>query len=449
MIASVDVLICGGGLSGLAAALRCTEAGLDTALAEQTGSLGGRCSSYIDAATGDVVDNGQHVLLGAYRATMKYLGMVGSCGHLRSRSALHLPLIDPHLGYVPFTISALPRPFHLTAGMLKFRLLPWNERRRLLNVGLHLYRWNKALEAELSCLTVEEWLIAAGQSELARRSLWYPIAVSVMNEEPDRASALLFARSLRTAFLGGRADSAILLPDVGQTELYVAPAERILAERKCRVWKGEEVVSVEPAPRGGYRVRMKGGRLITASSVIMTVPPYSLGKVLPGPLRSVMPFASLNRIGSSPIVSVHLWFDEEIMEMDFAGCIGRSVQWVFNRRRITAHRGGPPGYLSCVISGARRFIGEPKEKLIAMAVDDIGEFFCRGRKPRTVHAIVIKEKRATFSPTNDVERLRPGTITPLRNYFLAGDWTATGLPATIEGAVASGFAAAEAAIRGI
>ena len=146
----------------------------------------------------------------------------------------------------------------------------------------------------------------------------------------------------------------------------------------------------------------------------------------------------------APIISINLWFDRPITDLDFAGLRGATVQWLFNKGKIS---GKSDGYVSLVLSGAHRHIATSKEELLAMALRELGDFFPEARQARLLHSLVIKERFATFSPTCEAEELRPATRTPIRGLFLAGDWTATGLPATIEGAVQSGYAAAAAVLE--
>ncbi|MBI1804400.1 MAG: FAD-dependent oxidoreductase [Ignavibacteria bacterium] len=438
-----DVIIIGGGLSGLAAAVELASRGASVALFEQSQRLGGRCYSYVDEKTGDVVDNGQHVLLGAYRNTLRYLSLIGTRNLLKEEGTLRLPLYHPEKGRAVFRILPFPKPLHLTAGALKFKLLSWYDRKKLLDVGLELMRWNPGLERKLSSLTITEWLEGLHQSDEARRCVWFPIAISVMNEVPERASALLFARSLKQAFLGKQSDSALLLPTVGQTELYVTGAEKFLQEREVKLFITAEVQAIEVmnASVGGIRVQGRG--LVRAEKVIGTVPYYALEKILPREYLNVEPFAHLRHFDSSPIVSIHLWFDREFMEDEYIGLIDGTVQWLFNRHRMMNKKGKKTSYLSAVISGARGTVDLTKEELVRRAVNDIHAAYPNSGSAILVHSLVIKEKRATFSPTNEVEQLRPSAETSIEGLYLAGDWTATGLPATIEGAVLSGFRAAK------
>jgi zeta-carotene desaturase len=442
-----DVIIIGGGLSGLAAAVKLSLAGIRVALFEKSPKLGGRCYSYIDRGTGDVVDNGQHVLLGAYHNLLHYLDFIGTKHLLKREPALSMTFHHPIKGKGKFKIPSLPKPFHLTAGMLKFKLLSFKDRQCLLKVGMALNNWDEKTEKQLRMLTIEEWLVGLKQSEEARKSLWYPIAVSVMNETPEKASALLFARALRAAFLENKSDSAILIPQVGQSELYVQPAEELLAKHEAKIFTNTEVDSIEVNGGKVTGIYTVDGKHVKAGNVISTIPHYVLQKIIPKIFGNEPPFIHLDKIKLSPIISFHLWFDGEFMEMDYLGLIDKNIQWLFNRRRIMKGTHKSTCFICAVISGAHDYIDMPKEKLLSLAMKDIHDVFPDSRKAKLTHSKIIKERRATFSPTPNVELFRCSTETPIKNFYLAGDWTNTGLPATIEGAVMSGFKAADLVIQ--
>jgi squalene-associated FAD-dependent desaturase len=443
-----DVVIIGGGLSGLAAALKLISKNLRIAIFEQSSRLGGRCYSYLDEPTGDIVDNGQHILLGAYHRTLEYLEIAGTKKFLRREPSFALPLFHPTKGFATFRVASLPKPFHLTAGMLQFKLLSMNDRRRLLRVGLQLQGWNGILEKRLGELTVDDWLKSLHQSDEALRCFWYPIAISVMNEMPEKASAVLFARSLRAAFLSKKTDSAILIPTIGQSELYVTNVVSFLEAAGASINLGSEVTSLHLSKDRVTGVLLDSGEEISAGNVLSAVPYYALLRILPARWKGVVPFSDFHAFNASPIISIHLWFEREVMEIDYVGVIGSQLQWIFNRRRILGNTGRSGGYITCVISGAHSLVHRSKDELVRMALDEIRKIFPASSMVALRRSVVIKEKRATFSPTNDVERLRPNAVTPIENFYLAGDWTNTGLPATIEGAIMSGFAAAETILRG-
>ena len=437
-----DVVIIGGGLSGLAASVKLVAKGARILLLEKAPRLGGRCYSFVDNKTDDVVDNGQHILLGAYHNLIEYLDIIGTKYLLKKTSLLSLPIYDPNRGRGVFQVSNLPKPLNLTSAMLKFKLLSFKERKKLLKVGSELKGWNNKLESKLSSMAIEDWLNSLDQSAEVKKLFWYPIAISIMNEKPESASALLFARALRTAFLGKKSDSSILIPIVGQTQLYSDAAAELLDKRKSKILLNTAVDSIEITGDRIISIKLRDGEKVTANYYISSLPPQQLQRILPSKLKTIKPFDTLGRYISAPIISFHLWFDKNFMDVDFIGLANCNLQWLFDRRKFIKSD-KRTGFISAVISGAHDYVNLTKEKLLSLALHDIYKVYPESRKTKLIHSIIIKEKRATFSATNDVEKIRPSTQTPLLNFYIAGDWTNTGLPATIESAVISGFKAAE------
>ncbi len=445
----VDVAIIGGGLSGLSAAVQLASHDCTVTLLEQSPKLGGRCYSYVDEKTGDVVDNGQHVLLGAYHDVLHYLDIIGTKQFLKHESSLKLPFHHPEKGFADFRFSSLPKPFDVAIGMMKFKLFSFGDRRRMMNVGRYLKKWSVDVEHSLVNLTVDQWLKNLGQSDEVCRCFWNPIAVSVMNDLPEHSSALLFARALRAAFFGIRSDSAVLIPTIGQTELYVDAAVGFIRKRNGIVRTNAEVTEVLIQNERVQGIRLQNGESISSKYVIAAVPSFSLERLIPKESQTQAPFCHLTKFSSAPIISIHLWFDTEFMEQEFVGVIGKSVQWIFNRRKIIQESKSGGGYISCVISGAYELIDFSKDKLVEIALNDIQDMYPDSKKAKLIHSVVIKEKRATLADTATIDSYRPEAKTPIDNFYLAGDWTATGLPATIEGAVKSGCTAAELVLNNL
>jgi zeta-carotene desaturase len=386
-------------------------------------------------------------LVGAYHYLLNYLELIGTRHLLTNHSKLRLPLYHPEKGFTEFQIKKLPKPLHLTAGLMSFQLFSMADRKHIVSIGLELQRFDSKTEEKLKYKTIDQWLDDHRQSVSAKKNFWYPIALSVMNELPERASALLFARSLNKTFFGSKYDSAILIPKVGQNELYSVEAAEYLRKRKCRIDLNSEVVSFVLEDECIAGARLSNGELIKARAVISTVPSHGLLKILPVQLRETDPFKLLGQMESSPIISFHLWFDNAFMNIDYVGCIDLNLQWIFNRRRIFDDHAKIPHYLSAVISGAHAFIEMSKEDLLKLALKDIHCVFPASRRAKLLRSLIIKEKRATFSATPAAEAIRLDSVTSIRNFFLAGDWTATGYPATIEGAVLSGYRAANLVLK--
>jgi squalene-associated FAD-dependent desaturase len=433
------VVIVGGGLSGLAAAVHLSSRRIPVLLLEQRKFPGGRAYSFVDDATGTVIDNGQHVLIAGYKRTMEFLGMIGTRDRLAVQSPPEFVFHHPGRGFCSFRLPLLPSPLHLLGGIITTDLFSAADKLRLLRAGAALRSFRAGAAGTM---TVDVWLDSLGQSAETKRSFWEPLAVAVMNERIGAASALVFIRALRTAFLSGARGAALAIPTVGLSDLYVEPA-RTFIERKGGVLRcGADVTRSVLDGENVAGVRLKEGETIGCSALILAVPSYRAASLLPAALRETGYMAPAASIPLSPIVSVHLWFEKDVMPQETLGVIGRRVQWVFNRKKI-CHENGPEneksggGHISAVISAAHAFVEMGNDDLTRIVLEDLEAIYGPDAGHAT-HAVVIREKRATFSCTPEVERIRPGCMTPVPNLFIAGDWTDTGYPATIEGAIMSG-----------
>ncbi|HVN28941.1 MAG TPA: hydroxysqualene dehydroxylase HpnE, partial [Candidatus Binataceae bacterium] len=295
----------------------------------------------------------------------------------------------------------------------------------------------------LERMTVAQLMDATRQGERARQAFWYPLSIATLNDEPAVSSAALLAEVLKRGFFSRRADSAFVYSRVGLSELYCGPAMNYIERRGGTIETHAQVESIEIENGRAVRVRMRDGSRMSAANVICAVPSHQVARLMPPSLRVDPLFASIARLQSSPIVCVHAWFDREITDAAFVGFIGTTTQWLFNKRRIfELHGERHPGYLSFVISGARKLIDRSNDELFAIVQNDLHAMIPSASEAKMNRAIVLKEKHATMAPSPETFRLRPSTRTPIANLFFAGDWIQTGLPATIESAVISGRAAA-------
>ncbi len=435
------VVVIGGGFAGLSAAVALAARGTRVTVLEARPRLGGRASSFRDAGTGAVVDNGQHALMGCYRRTLAFLDRIGA-GHKVWRQAnLHVDLVHPRLGAGAIACPAWPSPLHLAGGLLRYRLLSRGERLGALRAGLTLMLMRRRRDAVLATSTVDEVLVRLGQSAHARASFWNPVAVATLNETPARAAAAPFVEVLARAFFRSRADSQFVLPKVGLGDLYTDDARRFVVRRGGRVWIHPLAAALDVAAGAIRGVILRDGRRLDADACVAAVPPAALEPLLPAALRATAPLAGLRGLGASPIVSTHLWFDRPVLHGDFVGLLGTTTQWVFNRSRLLGETGAGQ-CVSAVISAGRDVVGWDSEQVTRTVVRDLRALIPAATTARLDHAVVVKEKQATMSSTPAAERLRPSPLTPLRGFILAGDWTATGLPPTIESAVESGERAA-------
>jgi hydroxysqualene dehydroxylase len=441
-----DVAVIGGGFAGLAAGVALSARGFRVALLEGKPALGGRAYSFLDDETGDQVDNGQHVLMGCYRETLRFLDLIGTRDRLIVHRNLEIEMLDGPGRRARLKTAHIPGPLHMGGALLTYAHLALSERIRLMVGGARLMMMRRREPERLRRMSVAELMDALGQGARARQCFWYPIAVATLNDDPELASAHLFAEVLKRAFFSRRIDSAFVYSKVGLSELYCGAACDFI-ERAGGVVATRAIVDGFDfaADSTITAARLRDGSRLSAMHYVAAVPPRQLLKLLPEAAVADPFFSRIGALQSSPIVCMHGWFDREITRSAFVGFIGTQTQWMFNKRRIFEQHGERhPGYLSFVISGARKLIDRSNDELLDLVIADLRTMIPAARNAKLVKALVLKEKHATMAPDPLSDRSRPPPATPIANLFLAGDWIQTGLPATIESAVIAGGAAASA-----
>ncbi len=437
------VVVVGGGFAGLSAGVALAADGVRVTLLEARARLGGRAYSFRDAATGTVVDNGQHAMMGCYTHTLEFLRRIGAADRVMRQGNLRVDMVHPRLGAGVIACPAWPSPLHMLAGIARYRLLSGAERGRALLAGARLMGMRRRRDPLLASSTVEELLIRLGQTAHARESFWNPVVVATLNEEPARAAAGPFVEVLARAFFRSRADSQFVLPRVGLSELYTDDARRVIEQGGGRIEVGALATGVSVRDDRVAGVLLRDGRELAADACIAAVPPRALGGLLPDILRARPPMAALAGLETSPIVSTHLWFDRPVLDGDFLGLLGTTTQWAFNRTRLTGCAEPDGGQsVSAVISAGREAVEWDTQRVADTVVTDLRSLLPAARAAVLRRTVVVKEKQATMACTPAAERLRPGVDPGLRGLALAGDWTDTGLPPTIESAVESGARAA-------
>jgi len=441
---SDEIVIVGGGFAGLAAGVALAEAGRRVRLLEQNPYLGGRARSFCDPKTGSVVDNGQHLVMGCYRAMIRFLSTIGTLDKIKFQPRLRVPFLERGGRLTWLDCPRLPSPWHLLVGVLRSRSFSAGQKLEIARFGNALLNGNKN-GASPALESVTAWLTRSGQSDRLQKNFWDLLCIAAMNEDPDVASARLFERVLKLALFTSPEDSRLGIPSAGLSDCYTNAAATYIQTRGGRVETGRGAKNVLISQGTCHGVELGDGTQMDAEQVILAVPWHRLAAVLPSELiRSEPGFAKALELRPAPIISITLWFDRPITDLEFVGLRGTTIQWLFNKRRIT---GSNDNLVSLVLSGAHQHVDRSKEELVDVALRDLGELLPMAREAKLTHRLVIKERFATFSPSPDAEALRPPARTSVRGLFLAGDWTATSLPATIEGAVQSGYSAAAGVIR--
>jgi squalene-associated FAD-dependent desaturase len=434
-IQAPTVAIAGGGLAGLASGCALSSAGFRVTLFERRPYLGGRASSYEHPGTGEIVDNCQHVLLGCCTNLIDLYRRTGVEHRIRWYD--ELTFLEPGGRASIIRPSALPAPLHAAPAFLKAECLTLKDKFAIGRAMTALTPSSPPERGE----TFLDWLKRHGQTEQAIDRFWKTILVSALNEDLDRVSVPYAAQVVRESFLKSAEAGRMGVPTVPLTELYGAAGDTI------RVGGGEvqfrAAVESFRAQPSGVNVTINAQER-TFDYLVLAVPFDALARILPHSPAAAPLAAMLNQFETSPITGIHLWFDRVISDLDHAVLLDRTIQWMFHKSKLIAARdNGNGSYVELVVSSSRSLVERSRAEIVELACKEMHEFFPAAREAKLVKSTVIKEVHATYSPQPGVDAHRPRSETAWPRVFLAGDFVATGWPATMEGAVRSGYLAAE------
>ena len=442
MIERPSVTVVGGGLAGITSACELAEDGLKVTLVERRSFLGGRAYSYLDKRSRVEVDNGQHVFLGCcaeYIGLLKRLG-VWHKAHLQRR--LRVRVIDKVWGESVLRSERLPPPLRLLPSLLRFRSLSPVEKARAAYAMARIRSLDRSAHPELDDITFADWLRARGQTENAVRGFWNLIVLPTLNGDITTVSADLALMVFQEGFLRDQNGANVGWARVGLSALLAEAAREYIERRGGQVLLDRAI--------SGVRIEdgraVVGGPLEPADYLVLAADSRSLLPLLPRALREEPFFARIEGIPTSPIVNVHLWYDRQVTELEFAAFLNTPLQWLFNKSKLWGQEGDGQ-YLDISLSGADEFVDLPAREIIGLFGREVQSLFPAARTAEIKRALVVKQRDATFAARPGVARLRPTQRTPVANLFLAGDWTATGWPATMESAVRSGQLAAREVLK--
>jgi zeta-carotene desaturase len=431
--AKSTVAIVGGGLAGLAAGCALAEDGYRVRLFERRPYLGGRASSYQHPGTGEVVDNCQHVLLGCCTNLIDLYRRSGVEDKVRWFDRLHF--VEPGGRDSEIVLTSLPAPLHTAPSFLASKALNLADK---LCIARAMLKLRKPLADDGKSFL--DWLKAHKQTERSIRRFWAPVLVSALNEDLDRCSTLYAAQVFRESFLKSAQAGRMGIPAIPLSDLYSAAGEYI-RRRGGEVNLRAGIEGFQPQPEG---VKLcVGGEEVTAEFVVVAAPFNVVGSLLPNDEASASLREQLARFQSSPITGIHLWFDRQITNLEHAVLLDRTIQWMFHKSKLL-NRTGEGSYVELVVSSSKSLVEMGRQEIIDLAVRELAEFFPIVKEAKLEKATVIKEIHATYSPKPGVDECRPPARSPWPRVVLAGDWTQTHWPATMEGAVRSGYIAAEA-----
>ena len=470
------VAIAGGGLAGLAAACALADSGFRVTLFERRPYLGGRASSYQHPGTNEVVDNCQHVLFRVCTNLVEFYRRIGVEDKIRWYD--EMTFIEPGGRASLMRASPLPAPLHTAPSFLRFPFLSAKDK-------LVISRAIAALtlsEQRDTGRSFQDWCQQHGQTENAIERFWKPILVSALSEDLDLISTSYAAQVVRESMKSPEARH-MGVPSIPLTDLYNRAGDYIRARGgEIRFRNSLETFSPEPKQ---VRIQVGEGEEVF-DYLVLALPFESLDRVLPQIPQSAPLREKLTHFESSPITGIHLWFDRQISDLDHAVLLDRTIQWMFHKSRLLekdrrsehdreghdfspepalSKRSAPKGavkgssrngalapegegsYIELVVSASKNLIDKSRAEIVDLALKEVREFFPAARAANLVKSTVIKEVHATYSPRPGIDAYRPPQTTAWPRVFLAGDWTATGWPATMEGAVRSGYLAAEALTR--
>ncbi|MEA2079632.1 MAG: hydroxysqualene dehydroxylase HpnE [Pseudomonadota bacterium] len=427
------VVIVGGGWAGLAAAVELCAHEIPVTVLESARQLGGRARSI--RARHMLVDNGQHLFIGAYRSVLSLMDRIGADPqHAFLRLPLTLSLFKEGKTSLHFRVPRLPAPLHLLSAILTARGLSTADRIQALGFGRRLPNLSLADHEDIS---VQALLHSQAQTPALIRKLWGPLCIAALNTPLDEASARIFLRTLRESFLGLRTHSDLLIPRLTLSEVLPLPCADYLEQRGVRIELGQGVTSLEIEDTGIQAVKIRGRR-IDASHVVLAAPHVISRRLMSRhhPLQTLC--AQLSELGNEPVITLYLQYPAQTcLPQPVIGLEESLAQWVFDRRVC-----GQPGMMAVVIS-ARGWHSQMKtEELTQRVAAELATSFPDW--PAHEQSLLIREKQATFSSRVGIDQIRPSNRTPVSGLWLAGDYTANGLPATLEGAVRSGIGCAQA-----
>ncbi|MFP5226581.1 MAG: hydroxysqualene dehydroxylase HpnE [Acidobacteriota bacterium] len=439
------ITVVGGGLSGIAAACALADAGYRVRLLERRPYLGGRASSYEHPGTSEVIDNCQHVLIGRCTSLIDLYRRLGVLDSIRWYDRFNfLTPGTPEAKAATSVIEpgALPAPFHSTFAFLRAPAFSISDKLAIAR-GLAAFMRGLPPDTEEDFLS---WLRRHNQTKRAIDRFWQPVLVSALNEELDRISVHYAAKVFRESFLMSPASGRMGIPSIPLSELYGA-AVGYLRDRGSEVFLRSSVESIAPAENGWQTIA--GGESFASDAVVLALSFEAMADLLPALPQNTAAqdlAARLAQFEHSPITGIHLWFDREITKLDHAVLLDTTIQWMFNKSRLQpTHRTSAGSYLELVVSASRSLVPMQRQPIIDLALRELAQFFPAVAEAQLLKAAVVKEVRATYSVRPGLDMIRPAPdASPWPGIFLAGDWIATGWPATMEGAVRSGYLAASA-----
>jgi len=420
-------LIVGGGLAGLSAGVFLSKNNIKVTILESSPKLGGRAYSFLDRNTNTILDNGQHILMGCYESALKLLDIIGSMNKVNLPDSLNVTYLKR--GGAQYSLESVGKiyPLNLIGGLLKFDLLKFTERINLFKLFTKLIFVRPEDYSDISALL---WLVQTNQNDKVINQFWNHFIISTLNASPEDVSAEVLIRILKIVFMKNNRSATIITPKVGLSQLFCEDALKFIERKNGKILFKERVEHFEFNQNRISRIRSNNRIFKDFDYVITAIPSGSLKKI------SGINF-SIMELKYSPILSVNLWLRKNEFEKEFYGLVNSKIDWVFNHQ----------AYISIVKSNAKELLSLRRQKIVELITRELQNYFPNFNNSNVIGSKVIKERYATFIPTIETELWRKQISSPAENLIFAGDWTNTGLPSTIEGAIRSGELAAKKIIK--
>jgi len=429
----------------MAAACNLLDAGRQVTLIEKRPYLGGRAFSFTDRETGQEVDNGQHIFLGCCTYYIDFLKKLGTFRQAHLQSKMLIKVLSPGRIAGQLSTAPLPKPLHLLPSFLTYRHLGLKDKALALYALTRIALTNRNNPA-LSTETFGHWLKKHHQTQRSIDNFWNIIVKPCVNDDVSNVTAAMAMMVFQEGMMKTRHGSSIGYSKVGLSALMGQAAQEYIRRYGGQLITGRAVLALQADNSGIKGVELAGGETIRGDVYISALPFDDLAPLLPPELERAPYFASLRGLATAPIVNIHLWYDKQVMHEDFAAFVDSPLQWVFNKSSILGQNGAGGQYITISLSGAFEYINQPKEVLQQTFVEAMAQAFPKAKLAKVERILVVKQEKATFRCLPGSERLRPKAETPIENLFLAGEWTDTGWPSTMESAVRSGVAAAQAVV---
>ena len=437
---NITITIIGGGLSGISAAIKLVQKGFKITLIEKRPYLGGRTFSFTDNNTNDQVDNGQHLFMGCFKNYIELLKSLSVYNKVYSQKSLKTEILAKGKIGILKSVPYLGK-FHMLPSLFTYPHLNFKDKLRLIYgmIKADLINLDNNNAVKLDNLTFKKWLKKNYQNENTIKNIWNLIILPTLNDDISNVSAYMGLMVIKNSILAKPKESSLGFSKTGLSQLLDIPAQNFINRHKGKIILNRTVKSLNFNNNKLENIKLTQGTIIKSDFYIFAIPFNELTNLLPENVFYEKDLKQISKLSFSPIIAIHLWFDRIIMDQKFLALLESPIQWVFNRNKIEEKSNIQNQHLCISISGASDLIKLSKKELIKLSLKEIKKYFPLANSSKLIQSIVIKHSNATIRHLPASYSYRPKNKTNINNLFLAGDWTKTGWPSTMEGAVKSGL----------